>query len=149
MQVIIKKENGWFYLQVLNVYGYLKYSYASKSYADILQAIYKLIDSKIIKLHSKSIHFINFIKPIVIESNLKVYNHKAKEFNKNYSNDKNRENKLELRAIAQDFLRQFKITKKIENFYNYLFYCNAYKDFTKVKSIMAIKDFSKVVYKNG
>ena len=113
--------------------GYLTDVYVNScNVNEVNNIICKYIDNGTI-LKDCKIHFINFIKPVTVYSNLKVYNHKVKQFNKNYGNDKNYTNKIELRIIALDFLSSFKITKKLEAFYNYLKYCNAYKDFNKVR----------------
>lgn len=133
MQVIITKRGNFYHLKITNIIGRLLYSYNTNNINDMFEAIYKILDSKIIPLKSKALHFIDFIKPIMISSNLKVYNHKAKSFNKNYGNDKNYNNKIENKIIAKSFLSSFKATKSLSDFYMYLKYCNAYKDFSKVR----------------
>jgi len=133
MQVIIKKgQDNFYHLTIINIMGRLLYAYSSKILTDVIEALYKLIDSKIIFIKSKSIHFIDFINPILVSSKLKVYNHKVKAFNKAYTNNRTYTNKMDMRIIAQESLKSFKMSKDIEAYYHYLKYSDVYKDFSKV-----------------
>jgi len=57
----------------------------------------------------------------------------SKSFNKRYSNYMNI-NKNELKVIANDFLKSFKQTKNLKDYYNFLVYKNVYGDFFKTKN---------------
>jgi hypothetical protein len=136
MEIIIKKESKENYtLIVKKENSYFNYYSARYSNVEFLIQIAEyLIKKGIISKKGKSIHFINFIKEITINSKLKIKDRKVKQFSKRYNDltsNTFKENYIERKVISDNFLSIYKKTKDLFTYFQYLYYCNKFNDFSK------------------
>jgi hypothetical protein len=133
MNIIIKKiKDNDYQLIVYNVFNQVLYSFNFNNLKNIYDYLYKIIDNKKFDKKTKCIHFIDFIKPITVIKSINCKIPKTDRFLKRYNHiDSFKDNYIERKVIASNFLKLFKNTKNIYYYYLSLVYKNKYRDYGK------------------